>query len=144
MEVYQHPKLGDFNEQLQVLEAAIAGIDLRNEEMEKALTEQLTLLSALEVEYDARMALLHQRSSQDIQPLVDRLQSTMLQDLDADRRLCQDIATLWQSSGPLEDNITSLFRRVGEVMGLQGTANVQSHVLPMPDWSVGGPSNFGT
>jgi hypothetical protein len=84
MEVYQHPKLGDFNQLLQVLEAAIAGIDLWNEEMEKALMEQLTSLSVLEVEYDMRMALLHQCSSQDIQPLVNQLQTIMLQDLDAD------------------------------------------------------------
>ena len=84
MEVAQHPEINDFDWQVLELEATITRIDLRNDEMKQALKEHITLLAALEVNYNARIALLTQCRSQDTQPLLDRMQTAVLQDLDAE------------------------------------------------------------
>ena len=84
MEVAQHPEINDFDQQVLELEAAMTRIDLWNDEMKQALKEHDTSLAALEVNYDARIALLTQRRSQDTQPLLDRMQTALLQDLDAE------------------------------------------------------------
>ena len=92
------------------------------------------MLAALEVNYDVRIALLTQRRSQDTQPLLDRMQSAVLQDLDAERCLHQQVTDLQHRSVLLEDEMATLMRRVGGIMNQQGTVNVQSQALPMPEW----------
>ena len=134
MEVAQHPEINDFDRQVLELEAAITRINLRNDEMKQALKERVTSLAALEVNYDARIALLTQCRSQDTQPLLDRMQTAVLQDLDAEWCLHQQVTDLQHRSVPLEDKMATLMRRVGGIMNQQGTVNVQSQVLPMPEW----------
>jgi hypothetical protein len=52
--------------------------------MQQVLKEHVTSLAALEVNYDVRIALLTQCRSQDTQPLLDQLQTAVLQDLETD------------------------------------------------------------
>ena len=87
-----------------------------------------TSLEALEVNYDARIALLTQCRSQDTQPLLDRMQIAVLQDLDAKRCLHQQVTDLQHRSVLLEDEMATLMRRVGGIMNQQGTVNVQFQV----------------
>ena len=134
MEVAQHPEINDFDRQVLELEATITRIDLRNDEMKQALKEHVTSLAALEVNYDVRIALLTQCRSQDTQPLLDRMQTAVLQDLDAERCLHQQVTDLQHRSVPLEDKMATLMRRVGGIMNQQDTVNVQSQALPMPEW----------
>ena len=143
IEVHQHTDIGDFNQQLLELEAAITRIDLQNDEIEQALKAQLTSLGALDVKCDAKIALLQQLRSQDIQPQVDRLQTAVLQKLDTYERLHEQVRAFHQRSVPLDDIMVILMSRVGAVMNQQGTANVPSQMSPMPDWSMRGSSNLG-
>ena len=134
MEVAQHPEINDFDWQVLELEATITRIDLRNDEMKQALKKHLTSLAALEVNYNVRIALLTQRRSQDTQPLLDRMQTAVLQDLDAEQCLHQQVTNLQHRSVPLEDEMATLMRRVGGIMNQQGTVNVQSQALSMLEW----------
>jgi predicted nucleic acid-binding Zn-ribbon protein len=143
MEVYQLSDIGEFDQQVRELEATITRINLRNNKIEQALKVQLTSLAAADVKCDAKIALLKQQSAQDIRPQVDRLQMTMLQELDAYDRLHEQVSVFHHRSVPLEETVTTLMRRIGEVVNQQGTGNVPPQVLPMPDWSIGGPSDLG-
>ena len=143
IEVHQHTDIGNFNQQFLELEAAITRIDLQNDEIEQALKAQLTSLGALDVKCDAKITLLQQLRSQDIQPQVDWLQTAVLQELDTYERLHEQVRAFRQRSVPLDDTMVTLMSRVGAVMNQQGTANVPSQMLPMPDWSTGGPLNLG-
>jgi hypothetical protein len=87
MEVAQHPEITDFDWQVLELEATITWINLRNDEMQQALKEHVTSLAALEVNYDVRIVLQTQHRSQTFSPLLDQLQTAVLQDLETDRRL---------------------------------------------------------
>ena len=62
-------------------------LELQNELMESTLKENFTSLAALEVNYDARLTLLNQDRPQDTQPLMDQLQTTVLQALDTNKWL---------------------------------------------------------
>ena len=143
IEVHQYTDIGDFDRQLLELEAAITRINLRNDEIEQALKAQLTSLGELDVKCNAKIALLQQLSSQDIQPQVDQLQTAVLQELDTYERLHEQVRAFRQRSVPLDDTMVTLISRVGAVVNQQSTANVPSQMLPMPDWSTEGPSNLG-
>ena len=143
IEVHQHTDIGDFNWQLLELEAAITRIDLQNNEIEQALKAQLTSLGALDVKCNAKITLLQQLRSQDIQPQLDRLQMTVLQELDNYECLHEQVRALRQRLVLLDDIMVTLMSRVGAVVNQQGTANVPSQMFPMPDWSTGGPLNLG-
>ena len=97
----------------------------------------------LDVKCDAKIALLQQLRSQDIQPQVDQLQMAVLQELDTYELLHEQIRAFRQRSVPLDDTMVTLMSRVGAVVNQQGTANVPFQMFPMPDWSMGGPSNLG-
>ena len=72
-----------------------------------------------------------------MQHLLHQLQTVVLQDLDTNEQLHREVSSLHQRSVPLEENMAMFMRKVGE------SGNGQSHVLPMPDWSMGGPLNLG-
>ena len=122
---------------MQELAAAMTQLELRNELMEKTRKGSFTSLAALEVDYDARLALLDQQPSEDMQHLLHQLQMVVLQDLDANEQLHWEVSFLCQRSVPLEENMAMFMRKAGE------SRNGQSHVSPMPDWSMGGPSDLG-
>lgn len=107
------PKSNASDTKIATLEASIADLSTRASAAESTLKQQATEAALLDQRFKSCMELLAQRRAQSLRPQIDKLQSTLLKDIEVNDALQKQLAEIGQNSGPVETRIASLLARAG-------------------------------
>lgn len=102
----------DTNPHISNLVAAIADLSTRASAAESTLKQQAAATALLDQKYEGCRQLLAEQRSRSLRPQIDKLQSTLLKDIDAYDALRKQLTEIAQASGPLDGRITSLLESV--------------------------------
>jgi hypothetical protein len=96
---------GNFDKQVAELEVTLAKVNVQSTEMEKQLRQQMDMIAGLDTKFEAAMLLLQRH---DIRPQIDRVQTAILKDIEANERLCVEMAKFRQQSAARDNLATEL------------------------------------
>jgi chromosome segregation ATPase len=134
-------KASEFDQQVRELELSISRFNLETDRMQIELDQQVSDIAALSDRLQGKGSNAEQQEH-DWRRMVDVLQSMIQQDTTVHEKLVRDVTVIKETSLHMENELTLLNNKVGELIGNNG---VQAHVLPMPtDWLPGGSASVNS
>lgn len=133
-------KASEFDRQVRELELSISRFNLETDRMQIELDQQVSDIAALNNRLQGKGSNIEQQEH-DWRRMVNVLQSAIQQDTTVHENIVRDITSIKETSLHMENELTFLNNKVGELIGNNGNG-VQQHVLPMPaDWLPGGSAS---